>query len=356
LGASRRANGAELSSQGARVAPKVIGPFERRAREVAMTLDDLDEDDPGAAIVGCVAELLQFESAIAYGLVIVDDRARIDTAWTHGCGEDFVERFDAYLAAAPRQFGSYDPVCPDPSQRNRALALEDLGGAADTDIVRVLYPSLGLARKHQLRVLVCDGPALLGWVGGWRHEPFSDADRFALESLVAPLRRRLRIAQWLGRTSLCLAAMHVTMDAIGAPAFLVLADGVPMHANADGRALLDRDRRGTIERLARAVRSPDERVHVSTIRAAGAPLHHLVVLPVGELDVESRAAVVAKAWSLTPRQTDVLALLVRGAANKTIAATLGLSARTVEVHVTALLHRAQCGSRAELGAKFWQAR
>jgi DNA-binding NarL/FixJ family response regulator len=47
---------------------------------------------------------------------------------------------------------------------------------------------------------------------------------------------------------------------------------------------------------------------------------------------------------------------VQGTPNKTIAATLGCSVRAVEVHVTALLDKTQTGSRAELGARFWQAR
>jgi DNA-binding NarL/FixJ family response regulator len=65
---------------------------------------------------------------------------------------------------------------------------------------------------------------------------------------------------------------------------------------------------------------------------------------------------VAKTWSLTPRQAEVLALVVQGEANKTIAATLRCSVRTVEVHLTALFEKAQCDSRSELGARFWQTR
>ena len=49
----------------------------------------------------------------------------------------------------------------------------------------------------------------------------------------------------------------------------------------------------------------------------------------------------------------VLTHVVRGDANKDIAAKLGLALRTVEVHVTALLRKCHVDSRARLVFKFW---
>jgi DNA-binding CsgD family transcriptional regulator len=58
-------------------------------------------------------------------------------------------------------------------------------------------------------------------------------------------------------------------------------------------------------------------------------------------------------WGLTPRQSEVLALVVRGDANKAIAVALGCAESTVELHVTHLLRRAEVTSRAQLVARFW---
>jgi DNA-binding NarL/FixJ family response regulator len=48
------------------------------------------------------------------------------------------------------------------------------------------------------------------------------------------------------------------------------------------------------------------------------------------------------------RQGEVLVLLVRGLANKTIAAMLDRAESTIELHVSALLAKSQCKTRAQL--------
>jgi DNA-binding NarL/FixJ family response regulator len=70
-------------------------------------------------------------------------------------------------------------------------------------------------------------------------------------------------------------------------------------------------------------------------------------------DTKSRAARLAREHGLTPRQAQVLAHLAAGKANKTIAAHLGCAENTVEFHVTGLLSKCACESRAELVARFW---
>lgn len=52
--------------------------------------------------------------------------------------------------------------------------------------------------------------------------------------------------------------------------------------------------------------------------------------------------------SLTNRESQVMELVVRGAANKEVAATLGLSHKTVEVHRANLMRKTGAGSLAEL--------
>ena len=58
------------------------------------------------------------------------------------------------------------------------------------------------------------------------------------------------------------------------------------------------------------------------------------------------------AWDLlSARQRDIARHLARGAANKEIAASLGLSVRTVEMHVADVLARLDCRSRAQAAAR-----
>ena len=51
---------------------------------------------------------------------------------------------------------------------------------------------------------------------------------------------------------------------------------------------------------------------------------------------------------LTPRQLDVLALLLQGESNKAIARSLSISVETVKEHVAAVLHRLGVSSRAKI--------
>jgi len=86
--------------------------------------------------------------------------------------------------------------------------------------------------------------------------------------------------------------------------------------------------------VARPLRSADHP------RAASAPT----------FDERIAGAVTAAATrgSLTPRQQEVLGLVVRGHANAAIAGWLGVSTRAVELHVTAILDRSGADNRASL--------
>lgn len=61
-----------------------------------------------------------------------------------------------------------------------------------------------------------------------------------------------------------------------------------------------------------------------------------------------RAAVAARVAQLTPRERDVMQLVVAGSSNREIAAELGLSIKTVEVHRARVMEKMQVDSLAEL--------
>ena len=57
---------------------------------------------------------------------------------------------------------------------------------------------------------------------------------------------------------------------------------------------------------------------------------------------------VAPSIRITPAERKVLLLLLQGSSNEAIACCLCLSRRTVEGHVSALLHKTGCSSRTQL--------
>jgi non-specific serine/threonine protein kinase len=66
---------------------------------------------------------------------------------------------------------------------------------------------------------------------------------------------------------------------------------------------------------------------------------------------ELLAAGASNPWAgmgVTPREADVLRLVIEGRPNKEVAARLQLSARTVEKHVESLLRKTGARSRTEL--------
>lgn len=70
--------------------------------------------------------------------------------------------------------------------------------------------------------------------------------------------------------------------------------------------------------------------------------------PPRKSDLSQHVAAAAERWTLTPRQREVLQLLVRGSTNKEIAVALGCQEGTVEVHVSQTLRKSKASNRAEL--------
>jgi DNA-binding CsgD family transcriptional regulator len=245
----------------------------------------------------------------------------------------------------------FDPLRPESWQRNRVMRLHQIHthSSDETCAVEDIWPQLGVAGNDQLRVLVCNGPNLLAWVGGFREGNFGAAEVTALKTLVPSLRRRLWLEQQLATARLAGPTTAALLEGIAAPAFLLRLGGSVEHANLAGRALLDGDKVGVRELLTAGVRVGCPEVFTANI-GAGPGQRLLAIMRKPRPRAQERVEVAIRRWRLTGRQAEVLTGLAAGQSNKELSASLKCSERTIEVHVAAVLHKAQRPSRAALVA------
>nr|HEX4319172.1 helix-turn-helix transcriptional regulator [Kofleriaceae bacterium] len=325
--------------------------MDRLARELATI-----QLDGAPGLAGVLPELrayLELDSVLA---LQVDERA---TGWgvaqLDSDGLPNASRFHAALttalARAPRRFWCFDPVAPESDQRDRAVDTREVVGDAayrSSPVVRDVLAPLRLDDHRELRALVCDGGTLLAWVGGFHDGPLHATHRDRLAAILPALRRRFAADRALRTAATTTAALAAALEHHTGAAIVVGPRGELAHANRAARARLDTERDATVATLTDA-RADVERV---PLRAAGLPPHTLVLFRSGddEQAAAARCERAASRWQLTARQREVLALLVRGRANASIAAELGVGERAVELHVTAILDRASVNSRASLVA------
>jgi DNA-binding NarL/FixJ family response regulator len=337
----------------------------RRVRDDLATL----KDDGESVLPRVLSELrawLRMEKASVYGLRPTATGLSLGFRHEEGFGPQMFADFGRWIAERPRRWGFFDPLRPDPSQRNVAMQFPDFRTLPDEKappIVRDLYPRWGIHALRQLRALVCDGDTLLAWIGGYREERFTPTEVQIFNALVPDLRRRLQLEKRLDEAEVCRAAMAGALEALPAAAFVVGDDGAVLHANQCGQALLDRDRSRVVEALA-AVASPAVApagkpqslpFHFTRLEQRGQARCWLAVQkaePSPNLPPPQVAQAAAR-WELTPRQTEVLELVARGLANKVIAAELHCAPSTVEVHVRTILEKAGVDSRAALIARLY---
>jgi len=265
--------------------------------------------------------------------------------------DELERRFLTFLASAPRRYAWYDALHPEPEQRDRVIDALDIippGELEASQVYRDVLAPMGFLRHRQPRVLVCDGASLLAWFGAFHAGPVDARHRALLGALIAPVQARLAIERRLAGAPGC------ALEALGAPAFVVGPAAQIYEANASARVLLD-TQGAEIHAALHAVLAGGTHplgVELVALREPGGGARWLaIVRPSAD---ERLAACVARAalrWSLSPRKREVLAMIVRGEPTTTIAAELGTSERSVELHVTSLFESAGVANRTALVAR-----
>ena len=324
------------------------------ARDLAAQLDRAPiSARPLREVVGQLPALLDADQACAFLIRAENGDRKLD--FFHGARMPAGIRgaYARWLQDAPKNFANYDPANPDPRQRNRALRSRDIAaltGQRTPAVVRSFLPRFALSESDQLRALICDGPVLLAWIGGFRARPFARTEVRKLNAIIPALQRRLALERSLVEAQKQAQEIGGALESVPAAAFVLARGGAVLHANAAGRSLLDRERKTVEEQLLAAVRGAVSGVQLA--RLAPESQLQLAILEVFA-DPAPRVAAARMRWQLTARQTQVLQLIAQGLSNRRVATSLGCSESTVELHVTALLEKAQCESRAQLVAHVW---
>lgn len=350
-----------------------------RIRELTDALGTWTEGaaSPWRGVLDAFSELTEAEKAVCFGVEQTEAGLRLAFVHDVGFSVPFLSSFNRMASSEDENPSPTSLLVPSPSQRNRPMALasfQSLSSRADsmkagspfgtgpTKSIMALMERrledlnrLGVGRNAQARVLLADGARALGWFGALRPDPFTPREVAILRALVPALHRRLRLEQWIPPVGLDpLHALETVLEHMPAPSFILAPSGGIAHLNAAGRRLLERAGPDLTRALRATARSTaDPRFTVTPIRSTGRASYRLVTVE-NEADPTARLERARTRWALTQRQVDVLELVVLGRSNAQIAARLGLSERTVEIHVSALLTRSGRSSRVELVAELWR--
>jgi DNA-binding NarL/FixJ family response regulator len=261
----------------------------------------------------------------------------------------------SYLTRASDAFGWFDPFAPEPEQRNVFVDLRERVPTEQLEASRafseVLVP-LRLHKHHIVRALICEGEALLAWLGVFHPAPLTSQQRMMLDTALPSVQRRLAVERQLATGPLINAALDAVLDHIAAPAFIVTSSGRIFDVNEAGRAILATRRAEVSHAIVAALAHEPTplAVDLTPLDPQGAPDHWLAVIRTRTADARIAQAIarVSTKLKLTRRQRDVLARLITGETNAAIAEALRITERAVEQHVTAIFDRAAVDSRAAL--------
>ncbi|HEY3494476.1 MAG TPA: helix-turn-helix transcriptional regulator [Polyangiaceae bacterium] len=330
-----------------------------RFESVARRLTALGLEDPWPEALETLRRAAGGDACLAYGLGRAP-RSTWHFEFLHAAlGPDpelrtSLAAFQRFITTSSKPWPAYNPRRPPLAQRNVVVSERQLSqSAGQSNRLAGLYRAAGIpaGSPDQVRVLVCDGARLLGWVGVIRRKPLERRIEPLFTKLVPALRARLELDDLLRDRELSRASLDATLGAIEVPSLILDRKGNVEHLNDPARRLATT--RPDLLAAARAalVRpSPLFRLHPVLVR--GVPASTLVTLCPSPLDLKNGSA---KEWRLTPRQKAVLELVVEGLSNKQVASRLGISEGTVELHMTAVFQRTRTSSRAELIARFWAA-
>lgn len=355
----------------------------------------LVEDEPGTEslppVLGALREALRAERAVAYGVDVGPERYHASYSYCAGFpfpAATVHAAIEGQVSAWGDPWGWFNPARPEPAQRNRALhfrslveteaaqqlPLHDLSasevgrrlGMSEDSLestrerisarAGAMFRQLGVENMQWLRTLVCEGPVLLGWVGLARAEPFTEREQRLLQALTPALQRRLTMETRLRESGLMSTALQVAMEALGRAAWIVSSSGRVVHANNAGKARLERHDPELMEALRRGAQGIpcSGPLTMTPLVTTGLPPHYLAIDTGTASSAAARVQALSARWSLTARESEVLTHIIQGETNKSIAGRLGCAERTVEVHVTHLLSKAQVESRSALIARFFQ--
>ncbi len=338
-------------------------------------------------LVEALREALHAERGLVYGVDVGPEHYQSNFAYSAGFPSSMPSAqsyLNGILSSLRDPWGYFNPARPEPAQRNRVLQFvpfqQTTPTASPADERLAPWRKLGISPEEQarlqervrtsigtflrqcgldqmvhLRVLVCDGPTMLGWTGVMRSEPFGEREQRLLRELTPMLQRRLLVDTRLREAGLLNAALEVALEALGQPAYVVTATGRVAYVNSSGKAQVDGGHTNVAEAVTRYARGEPvgEELAITPLRLSGTPSYYLAIDKSAATRTSSRVQTLGAHWKLTARETEVLGQLIRGESNKAISGSLGCAERTVEVHVTRILAKAQVESRSALIARFF---
>ena len=207
------------------------------------------------------------------------------------------------VARIPLGGASYDPRCPERWQRNVPVTFADLKKYTPDPSAT---PVLQMAARHgfsivdQMRVLICDGPSLLAWVGATRERPFDAQEVRLMRIVTRPLRPRLTLERRLGIASIAWPAMEAALDATPAAAVLVRAPCSVQHCNAAAATLLAQDRVAFLDGLREAIAGRGDGTWLTMRLDVDGPKHFLAMRRLPPADPAPRAAAAGEAHGALP--------------------------------------------------------
>jgi DNA-binding CsgD family transcriptional regulator len=326
----------------------------RRLRELKLELRAVDPAGAGwrTQLLPKLRELLHAEQAVAYGLIVLGERVVPEQLAVAGVSADRFGRELERIAHRHPRFGHFDPSRPEPDQRNRVLSRAELSRDRGRAPVQEALEALGLEQQDFLRALVCEGPELLCYVGFLRASAFGARERRLFGELLPELKRAVLLERELARAKMMQGALSVVLDQLDRPALLVDAHGRLLQANLPAHRWLEETGELAPSAMRAALEGGGGVLEVREVPGAG-PKHFLLL---AREDAAEPLARLSGVLGLTPRQSDVLERLLRGATNKEIGRELTCAVKTIELHVSAILRKARVKSRAELIATLSQAR